>query len=64
LDGEVTPTPLQRAYLDFIRDYMAVHREAPAETDMQKFFGTSPPAVHRMVVALAEKGPVSKDEIK
>ena len=54
------PTPLQRGYLKFIRDYVAVHREAPAEADMEKFFQVSPPAVHRMVVALTEKGLITR----
>ncbi len=56
----VKPTPLQRAYLKFIGDYVAVHQQAPAEADMEKFFQVSPPAVHRMVVALADKGLITR----
>lgn len=54
------PTQRQQAYLAFIRNYVAVHREAPAEADMEKFFQVSPPAVHRMVVALADKGLITR----
>ena len=53
---DVTPTPKQRAYLDFIRKYVEVHRRAPAEHEMQAFFGTTPPSVHQMVVTLTMKG--------
>lgn len=45
-------TPLQLTYLQFIRDYIALHRQAPAEADMQAYFRVSPPSVHRMVVVL------------
>lgn len=55
------PTPKQRAYLDFIRDHIALHRVAPAEHEMQAFFGVSPPAVHRMIVALTEKGLITRE---
>lgn len=54
------PTPKQQAYLDFIRDYIALHRAPPAETDMVAFFRVSPPSVHRMVTTLAEKGFITK----
>jgi hypothetical protein len=50
------PTSKQREYLDFIRKYTAVHRTAPAEHEMQSFFGTTPPAVHNMVLMLEKRG--------
>lgn len=50
------PTPTQLAYLDFIRKYVELHKTAPAEHEMQAFFGTTPPAVHQMVVTLTKKG--------
>lgn len=52
----MTPTPTQRAYLDFIRKYIELHRTAPAEHEMQAFFGRTPPAVHQMIVTLTRKG--------
>jgi len=56
----VNPTPKQHAYLDFIRKYAELHGTAPAEHEMQAFFGTTPPAVHRMVVALTENGLITR----
>jgi DNA-binding IclR family transcriptional regulator len=29
--------------------------QPPAEADLQRFFGTSPPSIHQMLVTLAEK---------
>jgi DNA-binding MarR family transcriptional regulator len=50
------PTPrfteLQGQYLAFIYTYALINRRPPAETDMQAFFGVTPPSVHRMVVQL------------
>jgi repressor LexA len=56
--GRITPT--QRAYLDYVQKYLELHRKAPSEADMVDFFRVSPPAVHRMVVALEEKGAISR----
>jgi repressor LexA len=53
-------TPKQQAYLDFIGQYVALHREALAEADMVEFFRVSPPSVHRMAVTLADKGLISR----
>ncbi len=49
-------TAKQGQYLAFIYAYTTIHRRAPAEADMQAFFGVSPPSVHRMVVVLADAG--------
>ena len=54
------PTARQQAYLNFIRDYIALHRQSPAETDMAMFFRVTPPSVHQMVVALTEKGLITR----
>ena len=53
-------TPLQGQYLAFIRTHRLIHRQAPAEMDMQRFFGVTPPAVHNMVVTLAARGLVAR----
>ncbi len=45
-------TPKQGQYLAFIYAYTKIHRMAPAEADMERFFRVSPPAVHSMVLAL------------
>jgi hypothetical protein len=43
-------------WLAFIFYYTKVHRVAPAETDMQRYFGVTPPSVHQMVLTLEANG--------
>jgi len=49
-------TRLQGQYLAFIEAFTTVHGVAPAEADMQRFFPVTPPAVHRMLLALEQRG--------
>ena len=42
----------QGQYLAFIHYYAKVHRVAPSEVDMQRYFQVSPPSVHDMVCRL------------
>jgi DNA-binding MarR family transcriptional regulator len=35
---------------------MTIHRQAPAERDMERFFRTAPPSVHNMLKALERHG--------
>ena len=49
-------TPKQGQYLAFIHYYTKIHGQAPSEADLQHYFKVSPPAVHRMVFALEERG--------
>ncbi len=49
-------TGLQGQYLAFIYGYTTIHRRAPAEADMERFFRVTPPAVHRMVLELERRG--------
>ncbi len=53
-------TPKQGQYLAFIYYYSLINRRAPAELDMQKFFGVTPPSVHQMVVTLERQGLISR----
>ena len=46
----------QGQYLAFIHYYSKVHRMAPAELDIQKYFRVSPPSVHDMILRLEERG--------
>jgi Mn-dependent DtxR family transcriptional regulator len=46
----------QGQYLAFIYYYTKVHRRAPAELDIQKYFRVSPPSVHDMILRLEERG--------
>jgi DNA-binding MarR family transcriptional regulator len=51
-----TFTEKQGQYLAFIYTYALINRCAPAESDMQRFFGVTPPSVHNMVIELERKG--------
>ncbi len=45
-------TPKQGQYLAFIDAYTRVHGRPPAEADMQRRFGVTPPSVHQMILTL------------
>ena len=49
-------TARQGQYLAFIHLYTLLNRRPPAETDIQRFFRVSGPAVHQMIVTLTEGG--------
>lgn len=49
-------TPKQGQYLAFIFYYTKIHGRAPSEAELQAYFKVSPPTVHRMVLALEERG--------
>jgi len=53
-------TEKQGQYLAFIDSYMVMHGRAPAEADLQRFFGTTPPTIHQMILKLDEKGLISR----
>lgn len=53
-------TPLQGQYLAFIHTYEGVHGCAPAEADLRRHFGVTPPSVHQMVMTLERKGLISR----
>ena len=53
-------TPKQGQSLAFIYYYSKVMRQRPAESDFQRYFQVSPPAVHQMVVTLGERGFISR----
>jgi Mn-dependent DtxR family transcriptional regulator len=48
-------THLQGQYLAFIHTYAKLNRQAPAEADIQRYFGVTPPVVHQMVLTLHKK---------
>ncbi len=45
-------TEKQGQYLAFIHSYTKINRRPPAEADMQRYFGVTPPTVHQMVLNL------------
>ena len=54
LDPSEAPgfTKKQGQYLAFIYNYSKIHGRPPAETDLQRYFQTSPPSVHQMIKTL------------
>jgi repressor LexA len=53
-------TPKQGQYLAFIYYYTKIHGRPPAEADFQSYFRVSPPAVHQMILTLAEHGSIER----
>ena len=51
LDPSVAPsfTAKQGQYLAFIYYYTKIHGQAPAETDLERYFRVSPPSIHDMI---------------
>jgi hypothetical protein len=62
LDPSVPPsfTAKQGQYLAFIYNYAKIHRVAPAETDLERYFQVSPPAIHDMIKTLERNGLIRK----
>jgi DNA-binding MarR family transcriptional regulator len=58
MSGEQKPsfTPKQGQYLAFIDAYTRVHLRPPAEADIQRRFGVTPPSVHQMILTLERAG--------
>ena len=55
-----TYTARQGQYLAFIYYYTKIHRQSPAEADMQHYFQVSPPAIHQMVLNLEKSGLIER----
>ena len=53
-------TEKQGQYLSFISLYIKLNGRAPAESDMQKYFGVTPPTVHQMVAKLEKLGLIKR----
>lgn len=53
--------PRQGQYLAFIDYYSKIRGVPPAEADMQRYFRTSPPAVHEMVKTLERQGFIERE---
>ena len=59
---EKTFTPKQGQYLAFIYAYTRLNRRPPAEADIQRHFGVTPPSVHQMVVTLERAGFIRRQQ--
>lgn len=64
MDDPPTFTHKQGQYLAFIHLYSKLNRQPPTEADMQRYFGTSPPTVHSMVVRLEKLGLIEREKGK
>jgi len=53
-------TPKQGQYLAFIALYTKLHRQAPSEYEIQRYFHVSPPTVHQMILRLEACGLISR----
>ena len=58
--SSVSFTEKQGQYLSFISNYLKLNGRSPAEADMQKYFGVTPPTVHQMVVRLESLGLIKR----
>ena len=55
-----TYTARQGQYLAFIYYSTKIHRQSPAEADMQRYFQVSPPTVHQMILSLEKSGLIER----
>jgi DNA-binding MarR family transcriptional regulator len=53
-------TSKQGQYLAFIHAYTLVIGRPPAEADLQRHFGVTPPSVHQMVITLERAGLIKR----
>lgn len=53
-------TPKQGQYLAFLHQYTKLHRQTPAEHEMQLHFNVSPPSVHQMVMTSEKQGLIER----
>ena len=54
------PTERQSQYLAYIATYTQLNKRAPSEAEMQRYFKSTPPTVHQMVLKLEEKGFITR----
>jgi len=62
LDPSIAPslTAKQGQYLAFIYNYTKIHGQAPAESDLERYFQVSPPAIHDMIKTLERNGLIER----
>ena len=53
-------TAKQGQYLAFIYNYTKIHRQAPAEADLERHFQVSPPSIHDMIKTLERNGLIER----
>jgi hypothetical protein len=62
LDPSIAPsfTAKQGQCLAFIYNYTKIHGQAPAESDLQRYFRVSPPSIHDMIKTLERNGLIER----
>lgn len=55
-----TFTRSQGQYLAFIDAYTKINGRPPAEADLQRHFGVTPPVIHQMTLTLSRNGLVTR----
>ena len=62
LDPSKAPsfTVKQGQYLAFIYHYTKIHRQAPAESDLERYYQVSPPSIHEMIKTLERNGLIER----
>jgi DNA-binding MarR family transcriptional regulator len=53
-------TEKQGQYLAFIYNYTKINGRAPAEADIQRYFRTTPPTIHQMILTLEQRGFIAR----
>lgn len=53
-------TDKQGQYLAFIYNYSKIHGRAPAEADLERYFKTTPPTIHQMILKLEKSGLITR----
>ena len=53
-------TDKQGQYLAFIYNYMVMNGRAPAEMDLQRFFGATPLTIHQMILKREKNGFINR----
>ena len=53
-------SPKQGQYLAFIHTYTKINGQPPAERDIERYFQTTPPSVHDMILRLEQKGLIER----
>jgi hypothetical protein len=53
-------TVKQGQYLAFIYNYTKIHGQPPAESDLERNFKVSPPAIHEMIKTLERNGLIER----
>lgn len=53
-------TALQGQCLAYISAYTKLHGRSPAEVELQRYFGVTPPSVHNMILTLERRGLITR----